>query len=210
MWLRGLFKNSIFVGVKKSRSPRILLRVVYVVKWSLFRQGSDMFNLGILTISDKGWRGQRYDESGKAVRDSLSSLDTTVVKYEVVPDERDVIASKLAEWADEGSIDVIVTTGGTGLGPRDVTPEATLSVVDKVVPGLAEAMRAETFSKTPFALLSRAVAGIRGGCLIINLPGSPKAVRECLEVVLPVIPHAVEIIKGEVTEHTAPNTGRTG
>ena len=167
-----------------------------------------MLNFGILTISDKGWRGQRYDESGKTIRDRLSSLDSCVVKYEVVPDEKDVIASKLTEWADEGSVDVILTTGGTGLGPRDVTPEATLAVVDRVVPGLTEAMRAETFSKTPFAILSRAVAGIRRRCLIINLPGSPKAVRECLEVVLPVIPHAVEIIKGEVTEHAATDTGR--
>jgi len=162
-----------------------------------------MLNFGILTISDKGWRGQRYDESGQTVSERLSSQDSCVAKYEVVPDEKDVIASKLTEWADEGSIDVILTTGGTGLGPRDVTPEATLAVVDRVVPGLTEAMRAETFSKTPFAILSRAVAGIRGRCLIINLPGSPKAVQECLEVVLPVIPHAVEIIKGEVTEHKA-------
>ena len=162
-----------------------------------------MLNFGILTISDKGWRGQRYDESGKTIRERLSSLDSCIVKYEVVPDEKDVIASKLSEWADEGGVDVILTTGGTGLGPRDVTPEATLAVVDRVVPGLTEAMRAETFSKTPFAILSRAVAGIRGRCLVVNLPGSPKAVRECLEVVLPVIPHAVEIIKGEVTEHKA-------
>jgi len=162
-----------------------------------------MLNFGILTISDKGWRGQRYDESGKTIRERLSSLDSCIVKYEVVPDEKDVIASKLTEWADEGNVDVIITTGGTGLGPRDVTPEATLAVVDRIVPGLTEAMRAETFSKTPFAILSRAVAGIRGRCLIVNLPGSPKAVRECLEVVLPVIPHAVEIIKGEVTEHKA-------
>jgi len=162
-----------------------------------------VLNFGILTISDKGWRGQRYDESGKTIRDRLSSLDSRIVKYEVIPDEKDVIASKLTEWADEGNVDVIITTGGTGLGPRDVTPEATLAVVDKVVPGLTEAMRAETFSKTPFAILSRAVAGIRGRCLIVNLPGSPKAVRECLEVVLAVIPHAVEIIKGEVTEHKA-------
>jgi len=160
-----------------------------------------MLNFGILTISDKGWRGQRYDESGKTIRERLSSLDSRIVKYEVVPDEKDVIASKLTEWADEGNVDVIITTGGTGLGPRDVTPEATLAVVDRVVPGLTEAMRAETFSKTPFAILSRAVAGIRRSCLIINLPGSPKAVWECLEVVLPVIPHAVEIIKGKVTEH---------
>jgi len=160
-----------------------------------------MLNIGILTISDKGWRGQRYDESGKAIRDSLSSLGSSVVKYEVVPDEADIIAGKLTEWADEGSIDIILTTGGTGLGRRDVTPEATLSVVDKVVPGFTEVMRTETFKTTPHAILSRAVAGVRGKCLIINLPGSPKAVRECLSVVLPVIPHAVEIIKGEVTEH---------
>jgi len=160
-----------------------------------------MLNIGILTISDKGWRGQRYDESGKAIRDSLSVLDSSVVKYEVVPDEVDVIASKLTEWADEGGIDIILTTGGTGLGQRDVTPEATLSVVDKVAPGFTELMRAETFKATPYAMLSRAVAGVRGKCLIINLPGSPKAVRECLRVVLPVISHATEIIKGEVTEH---------
>jgi len=160
-----------------------------------------MLNIGILTISDKGWRGQRYDESGQAIRDSLSVLDSSVVKYEVVPDEVDVIAGKLTEWADEGGIDIILTTGGTGLGQRDVTPEATLSVVDKVAPGFTEMMRAETFKATPYAMLSRAVAGVRGKCLIINLPGSPKAVRECLRVVLPVIPHATEIIKGEVTEH---------
>jgi len=160
-----------------------------------------MFSLGILTISDKGWHGQRSDESGKAIRDSLSLLNSHVVKYEVIPDEVDIIADKLVQWADEGSVDVILTTGGTGLGPRDVTPEATLSIVDKVVPGFAEAMRAETFNTTPFAILSRAVAGVRRQCLIINLPGSPKAVRECLGVILPAIPHAVEIIKGEVTEH---------
>lgn len=165
-----------------------------------------MLNLGILTISDKGSRGERRDDSGPAIRDSLSSLDSQVLRYEIVPDEADVIAGKLTEWADGGSVDIILTTGGTGLGPRDVTPEATLRVVDKVVPGLAEAMRIKTFETTPFAILSRAVAGIRGKCLIINLPGSPKAVQECLEVILPAIPHAVQIIKGEVTEHT--NTGK--
>ncbi len=165
-----------------------------------------MFNLGILTISDKGWQGQRYDESGKVIRETL--LDSRVVKYEVVPDEAEVIAVKLAEWADGGSVDVILTTGGTGLGQRDVTPEATLSVVAKVVPGFTEVMRAKTFEVTPFAILSRAVAGVRGKCLIINLPGSPKAVRECLEVILPAIPHAMEIIKGEVTEHIAPDIKR--
>jgi len=167
-----------------------------------------MFNLGIVTISDKAWHGQRSDESGKAIRDSLAQLNSRVVKYEVIPDEAEIIASKLAEWADEGGVDLILTTGGTGLGPRDVTPEATLSIVDKVVPGFAEMMRAQSFSVTPFSMLSRAVAGVRRKCLIINLPGSPKAVRECLEVILPAIPHAVEIIKGEVTEHIAPDTGK--
>ena len=165
-----------------------------------------MFNLGILTISDKVWRGQRQDKSGEAIKDSLSLVDSRVVKYEVVPDERGVISGKLAEWADGGDIDVILTTGGTGLSPTDVTPEATSSIVDKVVPGFAEVMRAETFNMTPMAILSRAVAGVRKKCLIINLPGSPKAVRECLEVILPAIPHAVEIIKGEVTEHKAADT----
>jgi len=167
-----------------------------------------MLKFGILTISDKGSRGQRRDESGMTIRDRLSLLGSDVVKYEVIPDEMDTITSKLAEWADTGDVDIILTTGGTGLSPRDVTPEATLAAVDRVVPGLAETIRAETFKKTPFAILSRAVAGIRGRCLIINLPGSTRAVRECLEIVLPVIPHAVEIITGEVTEHsTEPREG---
>lgn len=166
-----------------------------------------MFNVGILTISDKGSRGQRQDRSGEVIRDMVTSPDCRVIKYEIVPDEQEVIAGKLAGWVDGGGVDVILTTGGTGLSQRDVTPEATLSVIDKSVPGLAEAMRAKSLEKTPMAVLSRAVAGVRGKCLIINLPGSPKAVRECLEVVLPAVPHAVEIIKGEVTEHTIQEAG---
>ena len=118
-----------------------------------------------------------------------------------------VITTKLVEWADEGNVDIILTTGGTGLGQRDVTPEATLSIVNKIVPGFAEAMRMGTFNTTPVAILSRAVAGVRKKCLIVNLPGSPKAVRECLGTILPAIPHAVEMIKGEVTEHVI-ETGR--
>jgi molybdopterin adenylyltransferase len=164
-----------------------------------------MLRVGIITVSDKGWQGQRYDKSGQVIRDSLSLSGASVVKYQVVPDEVALISGRLAEWADGGEVDVILTTGGTGLARRDVTPEATLSVVDKVAPGLVEAMRVETFRITPTAILSRAVAGVRGECLIVNLPGSPKAVRECLEVILPVIPHAVEIIRGEVTEHHAPH-----
>ncbi len=161
-----------------------------------------MFTIGILTISDKGARGQRYDESGQTIRDIFSDLGSDIASYEIVPDEMDIIRQKLAEWADNKETDVIITTGGTGLGERDVTPEATIAVVDRVVPGLAEAMRSASLSKTPMAMLSRATAGVRGKCLIINLPGSPKAVRECLEVVLPAIPHAVDIIKGVVTEHS--------
>ena len=161
-----------------------------------------MLSVGILTVSDKGSRGERDDKSGEVIKDNLSRFDGHLVKYQVVPDEPDVIRQTLIDWADKVGLDVILTTGGTGLSQRDVTPEATLSVVEKVVPGLAEAMRAQTLSITPMAMLSRAAAGVRRQCLIINLPGSPKAVKDCLEVVLGVIPHAVEIIKGEVTEHS--------
>jgi molybdenum cofactor synthesis domain-containing protein len=166
-----------------------------------------MFSTGILTISDKGAQGQRHDESGKVIRDKLSLSETRVIKYEVIPDEMEVIRRQLTTWADEGNIDVIITTGGTGLSQRDVTPEATLSIVDRVVPGFAEAMRVKSLNQTPMAMLSRAMAGVRGKCLIINLPGSPKAVSECLEVILPAIPHAVEIIKGVVTEHSCQEQG---
>jgi len=161
-----------------------------------------MINVGILTISDKGSKGQRQDKSGEAIRDGVSRMKSAVVKYEIVPDEMDIIADKLADWADSGKLDVILTTGGTGLSQRDVTPEATLSIIDRSVPGFAEAMRAKSLEKTPMAMLSRAVSGQRGQCLIINMPGSPKAVQECLEVIIPAIPHAVEIIRGEVTEHS--------
>ena len=132
----------------------------------------------------------------------LAGIEGKVVKYEIVPDEVEIISARLMEWADGGDVDVILTNGGTGLAARDVTPEATLAVVDRSVPGIAEAMRVKSLEKTPMAMLSRAAAGQRGRCLIVNLPGSPKAVRECLDVILPAIPHAVEIIKGEVTEHT--------
>jgi molybdopterin adenylyltransferase len=159
-----------------------------------------MFTVGILTISDKGSRRERQDKSGEAIREIFSSIDARIVNYDIVPDEKELIAQELISWADENNLDVILTTGGTGLTPRDVTPEATLAVVDKIVPGFAEAMRAESLKKTPHAMLSRAVVGTRGKCLIINLPGSPKAVRECLEVILPVLPHAVETLKGQAGE----------
>ena len=166
-----------------------------------------MINIGILTISDKGSKGQRPDKSGEAIRESVSLINSKVVSYKVIPDEKDDVAAVLCNWADDGKVDVILTTGGTGLGKRDITPEATLSVIERSVPGIAEAMRIKSLEKTPMAMLSRAVAGQRGQCLIINLPGSPKAVKECLESILPAIPHAVEIIKGEVTEHSLQDAG---
>ena len=159
-----------------------------------------MFIAGILTISDKGSRGERQDKSGEAIHEILSSIDISIINYAIVPDEKELIVEKMVRWAEEDKLDVLFTTGGTGLTPRDVTPEATLSVVDRIVPGFAEAMRAESLRKTPMAMLSRAVVGTRGKCLIINLPGSPKAVRECLEVILPVLPHAVETLRGQAGE----------
>lgn len=167
-----------------------------------------MLRIGILTISDKGSRGEREDLSGPAIKESFAGI-ANVVQSDIVPDEKPLISRKLAEWADSGRMDIIMTTGGTGLSPRDVTPEATLSILDKEVPGIAEAMRAGSLAYTPLAMLSRAVAGMRAKCLIVNLPGSPKAVKECLEIVRPALPHAIEIMTGQVTEH-APQTPKKG
>jgi len=163
-----------------------------------------MIRVGILTVSDKGSRGEREDTSSQAIREVLGVLDCRVDKYEVVPDELSLIAGRLRSWADEGELDLVVTTGGTGAAPRDVTPEATMVILDRVVPGLAEVMRAESLKKTPMAMLSRAVAGVRKATLIINLPGSPRGARECLEAVLPALPHAIDLIRGEVGDHLAP------
>ena len=160
-----------------------------------------MFLAGVLTISDKGWRGERVDESGQVAQQCIKRLaDFKVNKYEIVPDDKEVISAKLKEWADGVGLDLIITTGGTGLAPRDVTPEATTTVVDRLVPGLTEAMRMESKKNAPTAVLSRAVAGSRGKCLIVNLPGSPGGVRECLDVILPIIPHALETLAGKVFE----------
>lgn len=161
-----------------------------------------MITVGILTISDKGARGEREDLSGREIRSIISRLDTDVIRYQIIPDEQAMIEATLVDWVDEQHIDLILTTGGTGVGPRDVTPEASRAVIEKELPGIAEAMRLEGLKKTPNAMLSRALAGVRRESLIINLPGSPKAVRENLEAVLPAIPHAVDIIKGNVTEHS--------
>jgi molybdopterin adenylyltransferase len=154
----------------------------------------------IITISDKGFAGQRDDQSGKVIRDMISGIGFSVDHYEILPDEKKLIIESLKRLSDAGNIDLILTTGGTGVAPRDVTPEATLEVINCALPGMAEAMRAESLKKTPHAMISRAVAGIRKQTLIVNLPGSPKAVRENLIVILPALSHAVEKIKGDPTE----------
>jgi molybdenum cofactor synthesis domain-containing protein len=140
------------------------------------------------------------DTAGAAVRELLTGVGAEVARYAVIPDERDLIAATLRAWADGGDLDLIITTGGTGLSPRDVTPEATAAVVDYLVPGMAEAMRAAGLRQTPMAMLSRGVCGVRGRTLIVNLPGSEKGARENLSVLLPVLPHAVETLHGPV-EH---------
>jgi len=161
------------------------------------------FRAAILTVSDMGARGEREDTSGAAIREMLTAAGIEIDRYEIVPDERATIAARLSEWADSGCVGAIITTGGTGLGPRDDTPEATRDVLDYQAPGIVEAMRAEGLRHTPLAMLSRAVAGVRGRTLIVNLPGSPKGVRQNLAVLLPVLPHALELLSGERSAHKA-------
>lgn len=155
----------------------------------------------VLTISDKGYRGERADASGPLLADLLREMSAVVVEQTIVPDEREAIARELARLADETQVDLIVTTGGTGPAPRDVTPEATQAVIEREMPGLAEILRWEGYRRTPLAVLSRGVAGIRGRTLIVNLPGSPKAVREGMEVLVPILPHAIQMLRGVDTEH---------
>lgn len=158
-----------------------------------------VFRIGILTLSDKGARGERVDESGRVLKEMVVGLGR-VACCRIIPDEPAEIAGVLSAWADDEQLDLILTTGGTGLAPRDVTPEATLQVIDRAVPGLAEAMRTASLAHTAHAMLSRGVAGIRGRTLIVNLPGSPRAVRENLAVILPVLPHALAKLQGDLAD----------
>ncbi|MDD2443036.1 MAG: MogA/MoaB family molybdenum cofactor biosynthesis protein [Desulfotomaculaceae bacterium] len=154
-----------------------------------------MYKIGIITVSDKGSRGEREDRSGPAIREIAESLGE-VTSYQVLPDDLDVLIEGLVNLSDKKRVDLIFTSGGTGLSARDNTPEATLAVIDREVPGLAEAMRMESMKKTNRAMLSRAVSGVRNRTLIVNLPGSVKAVRECLDVIMPALPHGLEILTG--------------
>lgn len=156
-----------------------------------------MIRAAILTLSDTGAAGGREDESGRLIHELIAGIGAVVEQYEILPDEQELIIGALKRLSDSGVIDLIITTGGTGVSPRDVTPEATRAVLERELPGMAEAMRAESLKKTPRAMISRAVAGIRKRTLIVNLPGSPKAVRENLSVLLPVLPHAIEKLKGD-------------
>lgn len=156
-----------------------------------------MYKVAILTISDRCSRGEREDVSGKIIQGLIKNLPLEVVKYEIIPDEVDIIKAKLIDYSDKLKVNLVLTDGGTGFTPRDLTPEATMAVIDKEVPGIPEAMRSECFKSSPRAILSRAVAGMRGRTLIINFPGSPKAVKESLEVIMDIIVHALDMIAGK-------------
>ena len=156
-----------------------------------------MIRFGILTLSDRSARGERADASGPALADLIRAENWSVAEQAILPDDESAIRAKLMEWADSGRFDVILTTGGTGFALRDVTPEATRAVIQRDAPGLAETMRAESLKKTPHAMLSRTVAGIRGQTLIVNLPGSPKGAIENLQTIAPVLSHAVQLLKDD-------------
>lgn len=159
-----------------------------------------MFKVGIITVSDKGAAGQREDLSGLVIKDMMEEAGYEVIDKVILPDEVNLLKDQMTEWADTKVCDLILTTGGTGFSPRDFTPEATKAVIDREVPGIPEAMRAYSLSITPKAMLSRAAAGIRKSCLIINLPGSPKAVKESLAYILPPLKHGIEIMTGQTGE----------
>lgn len=161
-----------------------------------------MITIGVLTISDSASKGQREDLSGATIRSLVAQLPDALVSSEaIIADEQNLITALLCEWSDELQLNLILTTGGTGLAPRDITPEATKAAIEREAPGIAEALRANSLHYTPMAMLSRGIAGVRGRTLIINLPGSPKAVKECLEYLLPVLPHAINLLIEGPQEH---------
>ena len=155
------------------------------------------YRVAVLTVSDAGSRGEREDLSGRAVEEAVLEMGWRLAARDMVPDEPGEIDARLKHSCDELGVDLVLTTGGTGLSPRDVTPEATRRVIEREAPGFAEAMRAASLSITPHAMLSRAVSGIRSSTLIVNLPGSPRAARENLEVILPALPHGLEKLRGD-------------
>ena len=163
-----------------------------------------MFNAGVITVSDKGSAGEREDLAGPVVREMLEGSGFKVVHTDIIPDDREIISSELIKCSDELDIALVVTTGGTGFSPRDVTPEATTAVCSRMAPGIPEAMRAQSLKITDRAALARQAAGIRGATLIINLPGSPKAARENLSAVLPALHHGLEMLRGESGECAVP------
>ncbi|MBM4270931.1 MAG: MogA/MoaB family molybdenum cofactor biosynthesis protein [Deltaproteobacteria bacterium] len=159
-----------------------------------------MIRAAVITVSDRGFRGEREDMSGQEVAHMLSTIGAEAVFTTIIPDEKDMIKEILLDCSDNKNLELIITTGGTGVSPRDVTPDATLEVIEREVPGMAEAMRLVSASITPHAMISRAVVGIRGCSLIVNLPGSPRGVRENLSVILPALVHAIEKIRGDDAE----------
>lgn len=159
-----------------------------------------MYRVGIITASDKGSKGERVDESGTKIKEIVSSFGYEVVYYKVLPDDKDMISSEMKQLCDENVVDLILTTGGTGFSKRDNTPEATLEIAEKLVPGISEAIRSYSMQFTPKAMLSRGVSVIRKKTLIINMPGSPKAVKESMECIMPALNHGIDILKGSANE----------
>ncbi|MFC1454005.1 molybdenum cofactor synthesis domain-containing protein [Verrucomicrobiota bacterium] len=183
----GVFAKVLKGGVVKNKDKIDIVRDAKLIA-------------GILIASDRSARGERGDRCGEEIHKALKKINGRAVRYKIIPDDQGLIASILKSWSDEGQIDLLLTSGGTGFSARDVTPEATKAVLEKEAPGLSEMMRIESAKKTVFAYLSRGTAGVRKRTLIINLPGSPKAVAECMEILLPILPHAVEVMRGEVKD----------